>query len=908
MAMIDPGKRWRGWLMGVVGLVLGAGCGGPGVSFTAPAAGATVTGPVQVSPTFTGKISKMDLVAGGTDQGMEQAGPYEWTWDSCAAPDGPATLTATVTDAKGHKVSGSEKVTVANEKIAPALTASAGGRGVDLHWTVTCPAEATGYALYWSTRPGVTRSSTRIAVTGSAYTQTGLSPGATYHYRVAAVYPSGEGPLSPEVTATPSARAWAMATAGHLGVGWGKACAIAADGTLWCWGDNTAGSLGDGTYTDRTRPIEIGTGTWQSVALGYASTCAIDASGALWCFGANGWGQLGDGTTTTKPAPVRVGIATWTSVSAGPAHTCGIQSDGSLWCWGSDEVGQLGDGTTSTQLVTSPTQVAPGRTFLAVSAGWAYTCAIRADHTLWCFGDNVLGELGDGSTTNASSPEQIGTASDWTAIAAGYQTTCGIHGAGGTVSCWGFDNGGQAGNGSPTPSLVKPHDLAGLTGVTAVAVGDDQTCAIAQGRLFCWGFNLAGTVGDGTSTMRASPVEVGPASDWTQVAADGRLTCAGRAGGTLWCWGARGRGGLGDGTIDDALGPRSVATGAHFTHVTLQSADGCGIQTDGTLWCWGSANFGVTGFGGGTTSTDVPKRVGRATTWSDVALGCEGATACGVRSGGELWCWGDNGDGEVGDGTTTLPPGPVKVGSDKSWSKVALGEQFSSAVKRDGSLWWWGKLPDGTTQGTPVQVGTATDWTPALAAGIAYLCDIRTDGSLWCLGAASAGQLGSGGTSPSMVPVEVGTAKTWQAIAAGDLHACGLRTDGTLWCWGANDHGALGTGAAGGQSNVPVQVAPGKTWSAVTAGNGYTCGAQTNGTVWCWGANGAGNLGDGTAVDRDVPVKVGGVTAPAALVAGDRTACAVGAAGTLRCWGTGQEGELADGTAWARTPQQVLAP
>jgi len=160
-------------------------------------------------------------------------------------------------------------------------------------------------------------------------------------------------------------------------------CTVHPDGTLWGWGTNNLGQLGLGTFSaQELNPVQIGTATtWQSVAAGYTHTVALRTDGSLWTWGSNTSGQLGDGTTTTRSSPARVGTSTWKAIAAGSSETFAIRSDGTLWAWGNNSFGQLGDGTTVSRVV--PTQIGAPTTWQSVAGGGLHTLAIRSDGTLW---------------------------------------------------------------------------------------------------------------------------------------------------------------------------------------------------------------------------------------------------------------------------------------------------------------------------------------------------------------------------------------------------------------------------------------------------------------------------------------------------------------------------------------------
>jgi alpha-tubulin suppressor-like RCC1 family protein len=248
-------------------------------------------------------------------------------------------------------------------------------------------------------------------------------------------------------------------------------CAHKTDGTLWCWGKNDHGQLGDGTILSRSAPVEVAamSNDVARVAGGVRSqsTCAISNSGALWCWGGNSHGQLGDGTTTDRRAPVPVStdasgasFTTMTDVCSGQRHTCARRVDGTLWCWGDDTHNQIGDGNSSTTRVrTRPVPVAFAGQAAAggLACGDHHTCALRTDGTLWCWGRNQDGQLGSGAYTPAPEPVQVSALADSVAsVICGSERTCArTHDD--SLWCWGKDEQDLlfAGTRSATPVAVQ---------------------------------------------------------------------------------------------------------------------------------------------------------------------------------------------------------------------------------------------------------------------------------------------------------------------------------------------------------------------------------------------------------------------------------------------------------------------
>jgi len=248
-----------------------------------------------------------------------------------------------------------------------------------------------------------------------------------------------------------------------IAAGNGRSFALKSNGTLWAWGGNGQGQLGDGTFTQRLVPTQIGSATnWTSVSVGRQHVLALRADGTIWSWGQNANGQLGDGDTNHRFTPAQIGSATdWISISAGVLHSLARKSDRTVWAWGDNTYGQLGDNGSTTQRLV-PTLIVgihdtdlETRSWVYIETGDHHNISIRVDGTLWAWGYNANGELGDNSTANRFVPTQVGSATDWSfaTVKAGEAHTV-ARKADGTLWVWGYNGHGQLGDDSSTNRIV----------------------------------------------------------------------------------------------------------------------------------------------------------------------------------------------------------------------------------------------------------------------------------------------------------------------------------------------------------------------------------------------------------------------------------------------------------------------
>jgi alpha-tubulin suppressor-like RCC1 family protein len=326
---------------------------------------------------------------------------------------------------------------------------------------------------------------------------------------------------------------------GQLSAGTDFSVALKAEGTVWSWGTNTYGQLGNGTTTPRSVPgLVPGLSGVRAVASGEAHTIALLANGTLVAWGRNQYGQLGDNTTTARTSPQPVsGLTGVVAIAAGANHSLAVTASGAVWAWGNNGNGQLGDNTTTTRLV--PTQIASFSGVAAVTGGLSHSLALKSDGTVWAWGGNWTGQLGDGTTTQRRTPVQVTGLVGVRQIAAGWDFSMALETAGqpaGVLWSWGVNGGGQLGDGSTT---ARNRPGPGLTDVIHIGAGATTAFAVtSDGGVWAWGDNPYGQVGDGSNIDRRLPVRLGPLVDAITVTGGRYHSLAIDASGEVWSWGS----------------------------------------------------------------------------------------------------------------------------------------------------------------------------------------------------------------------------------------------------------------------------------------------------------------------------------------------------------------------------------
>ena len=350
--------------------------------------------------------------------------------------------------------------------------------------------------------------------------------------------------------------------------------------------------------------------TLASITGGAHYTCTITTEDEAYCWGENNYGQLGDDTITDHLLPVLVsGLHSWGSITAGNYHTCGVTTAGQAYCWGSNADCQLGISGSTCPDHTVPTLVSGGYTWALLTGGVGHTCGVTTTGQAYCWGSNLHGQLGDGTTTHRTIPTLVNGGHNWASVTGGRSHTCGVT-TGGEAYCWGFNRDGNLGDGTTThrtiPTLVNGgHNWASVTG------GNTHSCGVTTlSKAYCWGRNSDGHLGDGTTTNRSVPTLVSRGfTNWVSVDGGEFHSCGVIAGGAAYCWGRNRSGKLGDGTTNQRTIPTLVNGGHNWASVWGSGGHTCGVTTGGEGYCWGNNGYGARG-DGTTTKSSVPIKVG----------------------------------------------------------------------------------------------------------------------------------------------------------------------------------------------------------------------------------------------------------------------------------------------------------
>ena len=332
--------------------------------------------------------------------------------------------------------------------------------------------------------------------------------------------------------------------------------------------------------------------------------------------------------------------------------------------------------------------------------------------------------------------------------------------------------------------------------------------------------------------------------------------------GKVYAWGRNTNGELGDNSVTVRSSPVTTAGGGtNWCVVSSGLIHTSAVKTDGTLWAWGAGVAGRLGNNSTLTQSSPVQAAGTNELWCSVSAG--GAHSTAVKTTGTLWTWGCNTYGQLGESSVVARSSPGQTtGTGNTWCQASAGRFLTAAVKTDGTLWTWGANNTGQlgnsntiSRSSPGQTtGAGTTWCQ-VSASILHSAAVKTDGTLWTWGCNNGGQLGNSNTISRSSPGQTcGLGTTWCAASMGNAHSAAVKTDGTLWTWGYNSSGQLGDGTVAASSSPVTTAGGGTNWCAVSASQAqHSAAVKADGTLWTWGYNACGILGSGMAANRSSP-------------------------------------------------------
>lgn len=800
-----------------------------------------------------------------------------------------------------------------NPTVAPQIPTGVSGVGAPLRsvlrWTKS--PIATSYKVRrslfsggpYQDIPGAT------ALTEPAFRDLGLQNGTAYYYVVSASNSFGSSPESLEIKVVPDFKADQIAGGGDFTV------ALMKDGSVWAWGVNDFGQLGFAAPpVISTVAVEVPLPEPVIAVVAADRHClALTVDGRVYAWGDNTALQLGNaGPSTHVPAEI-VGLTGVRVISAFYQSSLALMADGTVKAWGDNTYGQLGVGVGASTEIPTPV---PGLTdIVAISAGAGFNLAVRSDGTVAAWGYNDPYLLGTGETFPPfGAVVSVANLDHVVAVSAGYNHATALT-EDGIVWTWGTNDRGELGVGLDPQFSAYRMQVLGLPPIVGIATGEPQTlCAAADGSVWSWGFNGKGAVGvpaNPSSASEITPRQVTGVGSIAAVSAGWFHSLALGDDGTIWGWGADDYGALGNGGGGTQLAPIAVPQLDSIAAVSSRFDESVARRNDGTVWAWSQNRWGQSGNGMTTTTVMEPVRSGDLT--GIVAVSAGGEFNAALKNDGTVWTWGYNDYGQLGKGYSPLYsswPTPIPALTDVT--ALSMGYSYGLALKgSDGQVWGWGFASYGVlgtgmvnqVEFVPVPVVTQgpsglipLTGVTAIAAGSTTSLALRSDQTVWGWGLNWNGELGVpfATLAVSYEAIQIPGLSGITAISTCVGWNLALKSDGTVWAWGDNSAGQLGLDPnAVPYSEIPAPIGGLSGIVAIAAGGRHGVALKGDGTVWNWGHNGFGQLGVGDLVYRHVPVQVTGLTGATSVTAGDFFSLAILQDGHVVGWGSNGQGQLA---------------
>jgi len=589
------------------------------------------------------------------------------------------------------------------------------------------------------------------------------------------------------------------------------------------------------------------------------------------------------------------------------------QTQYQVWGWGNNSYGQLGNNSTTPEY--APISILGSyKTFCHISSGSSHVGAIDYNGQVWTWGYNSQGQLGDNTKISRLTPISIhGSKKTFCKISSGGSNTASID-YNGKIWTWGLNVKGQLGINAKTFKCT-PVAICGTTKTFChISIGSAHIVSIDyKGQIWAWGWNFWAELGDNSSVSRLTPVSIhGAKKTFCKISANYDFTLSIDYKGQVWGWGYNTYGQLGDNSLLWKGTPISIhGSKKTFCKISASYNHVISIDKNGQIWEWGNNTYGQLGDNSLAIKCTPVSIHGAKKTFCHISAGTNFTTAIDYKN--HIWAWGQNNTGQIGINTINLYLTPLNINQNKTYCHISAGAQHTITIDYQGQVWGWGynnrgQLGDNDTviPKTPISIYGTKKTFCKISSNYYHTAAIDYQGQIWGWGYNEQGQLGDNtGYINRCTPVAVCGNKTFCNIETGNRHTIAIDHQGKAWAWGYNYHGQLGDNTTVSR-RTPVAVYGNKTFCNISAGQYYTIAIDYLGKVWGWGDNTRGQLGDNTTTQRLIPVAVCGDKTFCHITTGDEHTIAIDYLGKVWTWGQNARGQLGDNTTVSRrTPVAV---
>ena len=697
-----------------------------------------------------------------------------------------------------------------------------------------------------------------------------------------------------------------------VAIGAKHSLAVTKDGEVYAWGFSDYGQLGIGTTEnsfEATAPYPVKVDNLTdiiSVSSQSYFSLALDKKGDVYAWGKNDSGQLGIGNKENKNVPVKIDNLTGIKdIAAGVNHSLAVTKNGEVYAWGANKYGQLGIGTLEEKLF--PVKINNLSDIISVSVGEFHSLALTKNGEVYAWGANNHGQLGLGDTTSRVIPVKINALTDIIAISAGWGHSMALNKKG-EVFVWGENYFGELG--SDGKDKLLPEKIAGLSDIVAISSGQFFFLAVnSAGETFAWGYDGYGELGIGVIDYETtySPVKIDSLSNVAFISAGKDRSIAVTKTGELYTWGCNDGNILGTDKVNDQSTPVKIdnippvlapicRNGRCIKKVSAGGEHVLALSKKGNIFAWGANSAGELG-NGTNESSNIPVKIDNITGIKDISSG--GWHSLILTDNGDVYAWGNNYDGELGIGDNKNRNIPTKISSISKIKKISAGFAHSVAISDTGEVYSWGRNNHGELgignvgmKNTPVKIGNLTNIVE-ISAGDSYTLALNNKGEVYSWGQNNYGQLGTGDTDDRFYPVKIDNLTDIIAISAGWGHSLALNSSGDVFVWGENIYGELGLG---NYDNVklPVKNPYLNNIVAISAGSLHSLALSSTGKVYSWGSNTFGELGY-YSYSGDIPTAIANIPDIVQIDAGAHFSMAISSTNDVFGWGLNESGQLGIG-------------